>query len=393
MPKDTIETQDVFNVPDQICDTVWEMVKSPKFRQFLKYYNNLRKSQIKQTKARASGRAVKDSPELEDLLLDQEWQEVTSGDLFNNYDKAMDAYSVWKDLELRGKVEPISQVQTLVREMVDSARERSVDRILPEQEMKERFQKLGIDIQKVSAEWEHFYTSNKNFRRMLVQAGQMADKEKYSLPIPEISEGAMQAFEKAFAENRIDSVMIDDARLNNEDMYQAHFGKAIEAEVGEALPIAPQKVGNPKSAASIKKARPKHLTQLPTVRVVGYKFSPQGRERNATNGSYKFTDDLQKSPGSGVMEFTTLMNLIAKYSQEGGRKLSEFTSWDYYDGNSCVGGAQVSTILNNVNPDGTVLLATITNSSEEVDVSIQNVKPDQLVGNSFARPTIQSDLA
>jgi hypothetical protein len=386
MSKSIQETGDVFNIPEKACENIGELIKSPKFKQFLKYYNNLRKSQIQQRKMEMdTARKTKKRPlGLDDISLDQPWQDVTESDLLQNYHMALDAYNVWKELELCGKVEPIAKVQTLVRQMLDGAREREVERILPQEEVIERFQKLGIDIQQTHTEWNQFYASNTDLKKLLAQTGQISSKAKYTLPMPQITEGAMQAFEKAFTEKRIDTVMIDDARLGNRDIYTAHFQETAGEYIDQALPIVPQKVRNPKSADSIKKARPNNKRPLPSVRFVGFKFSPKDLVNTTKN---RFTDNVSKDPGVGIREFTTLVNLLARYSAQDITTLNEFTRIESRES----GGAAAGATLNNVNPDGTVL--TVFYDATSKSLTFNEVRPDELEGFSFPRQTIQSDLA
>jgi hypothetical protein len=194
----------------------------------------------------------------------------------------------------------------------------------------------------------------------------------------------MQAFEKAFTEKRIDTVMIDDARLGNRDIYTAHFQETAGEYIDQALPIVPQKVRNPKSADSIKKARPNNKRPLPSVRFVGFKFSPKDLVNTTKN---RFTDNVSKDPGVGIMEFTTLVNLLARYSAQDITTLNEFTRIESRES----GGAAAGATLNNVNPDGTVL--TVFYDATSKSLTFNEVRPDELEGFSFPRQTIQSDLA
>ena len=78
-------------------------------------------------------------------------------------------------------------------------------KILSEEEITARFNKLGIDIQKTLSTWHDFYW-RKNY-------GEYEFGTSYTLPMPTLTAEAMEALEEAWFQGDIDTIMIDDARL------------------------------------------------------------------------------------------------------------------------------------------------------------------------------------
>ncbi len=83
------------------------------------------------------------------------------------------------------------------------------NRMLSAAEILQRFKKLGVDFYKMMKEWESFYATHRFGQRVK----KLSRDENYQLPVPSITNKAMEAFEQAHREGHINTFMIDDARV------------------------------------------------------------------------------------------------------------------------------------------------------------------------------------
>ncbi|MCA9373540.1 hypothetical protein KC725_00085 [Candidatus Peregrinibacteria bacterium] len=96
---------------------------------------------------------------------------------------------------------------TIAEEEVDQSDEYYDYELLTEEEITDRFSDLGINIQKILSEWHDFYWRKHYAEREI--------GSNYSLPLPDMTEEAMNAFERAWIRGDIDTIMIDDSRIKD----------------------------------------------------------------------------------------------------------------------------------------------------------------------------------
>lgn len=98
------------------------------------------------------------------------------------------------------------------------------NRILSPREMVERFKKLRIDLLQLIKSWQIFYYNQPRFAKAVTKA---TFSKAYSLVMPAVSEQAMQAFEKAYRSGKINTFMIDDARVPDGTNLRAFKRKTL----------------------------------------------------------------------------------------------------------------------------------------------------------------------
>lgn len=187
-----------FNIEQQdFCQTRFELLESPKFRQFLRLYN------------RQMGKK------------DPTHQPVRLADV-TSYNTAKKLYDYWEQIQVSGQVKAITGVQDYIRRLMEEMRYTDSCRTLGQKETEIRLGNIGINLPLIHRKAEAFY-KDLGFEEALQKVGILAKGEPYTLPLPELDEAAMQIIERSFALGYADSLFIDDSRLTDREMVAWYF--------------------------------------------------------------------------------------------------------------------------------------------------------------------------
>lgn len=157
-------------------------------------------------------------------------------------------------------------------------------RQLSQRELTSRLRKLGIDLQQLIMDWENYYQSRSFGNVVKRNMGQ----QEYFLPMPAVTHQAMEAFEKAFRDGRINRCMIDDARVGDGATIRAFERKTLKRF---------KQINNYGSVSEAETFLDRTTVTPPIVRLVGYStqhtvFNPKAIAEQSAGGPYESTMGL-----------------------------------------------------------------------------------------------------
>ncbi len=293
---------------------------------------------------------------------------------FHDFERVREYFERFK---VQGKPRDIQTLMHLIDETGARVKKLDTTYKLPEAEVRERFAKLGIDIEKKRKEWSDFYRKQ-NYKSALVKSGVTGKNEPYTLPMPEICEAEMQAFEEALKTNPGMEIMIDDARLIPSETFN-HFqhrpntktDAITSVRLVQALPVTPRMAmeyvqEKNKDGVAMEDIDPTSALQElhkrlledynndlhRGVRLVAY----QPKARFAYWGFGQGEDGMAKESeraGKSVefMEIGTCMRLCKYLEAKGESSLYQFQN---YENGREQGYVPLSTTTANISPDGQV---------------------------------------
>ncbi len=210
-------------------------------------------------------------------------------------------------------------------------------RQLSQRELNSRLRKLGIDLPQLMMDWENFYHSRNFGNAVKRNMGQ----SEYFLPTPAVTHQAMETFEKAFKEGRIDRFMIDDARIGD--------GATIRAFERKTLKRFKQKniYGSVQEAEAF---LDRTTVTPPIVRLVGY--STKNNIFDPKQPGKAFADLSQGGPYESTMGLGTYLRLYHYLAAEEPHLLHSIKSYSV-KGNNLLRPRTV--LLNNKTDENRVL--------------------------------------
>jgi|GEM_PF-4759031 len=323
------EDAHTLELPDKVtCQTPEQLLASKDFKRFLATYN-------------------KQNPD----------KKIASvQDLAQNFNMATELYNFWLQTEAKGQVKVIADIHGLVQKCLEQVKRVDKERQLENHEIQDRFGELKVLILSIVEDWRKFYEKSGYSKEAKSIDGQ--DNNFY---LPNITEGEMQAFEKAFASGKIDRVMLDDDRVPFAGTYNKFSPSKTMADTFTHESMIMVRAIDPKGlpTTDTKTLYKQAQRQVANrgIRLVGYKSElPPNHQHTQV-----FKDEIAEDETMDMMDIGTVMRLLAYLQKEHqrDRKLkksanlkTDYQAFTEYD--ESVGGYQVDTLANGVFPNGEV---------------------------------------
>ncbi len=157
-------------------------------------------------------------------LYNREWgTRIEVPDIINDYELAMDVYRFAEKCRVPGRTTfgIIANIHSLAQEVLAEIKERDSERVLSEFELSERFEDLGIDLDRIRM-LVQAANNLAGYGKALQKSGVLKPDQDYLLPFPEITEEQMKTLEIAIKNMQVDEMYIDDARLTEEETFALH---------------------------------------------------------------------------------------------------------------------------------------------------------------------------
>lgn len=308
--------------------------------------------------------------------------DVTPARILEDAEVAREIFDIFlHEAEIQGGTGDVEQLIQSARRVLGIIESQDVERILEEQELKDRFEALGINLDLVRKSGEKIM-KKRGVLSLLRKAGILGAKEKYSLPFPEISEGDMQDLEAAFELGILDTVIIDDARLNLEEtieVFAPQAGLSPKNIAKLARPLDEDILKAATSREELEEARREAKASERKVQLVAFRRPQEQKEAYTRPDKKAFLSDLPRN-GLTPLELGTYLRLNEYLQQADEEAWGAFRWKEYYEAGVSVAGIPRSSLVNNVLPDGRVVMVSHPNvsfGSTKEQMMIEAVNPEK----------------
>lgn len=375
-------------VPEVTCDTPSKLAASETVRNFLTMMN---------------GESDGDGP-------------VTAQSLVRSFRDFERTRAYFERYKVLGSPRDIQRLMALVDELGDQVKRVDTGYKLPREEVTERFAGLGVDIEKKRTEWERFYRKA-GYKKGLVVNGVMEEDEAYELPMPEICEAEMRAFEEVLKMNRGMEVMVDDARLTPSEtfnFFQRRKNKkndpVTSVRLVQALPVTPQMVQKyaetkDDQGISVDELDPvSSMRDLHSALLADYEndlhrgvrlvaFDPEAKFAYWGIGNSKkgIVNEAERVKGSiQFMEIGTYMR-VCKFLETCGGDMTLYKFQNYEDHRE-QGYIPLTTMTANIAPDGKVFAVNYVPNSKRFDIRKVDPSGKDLHFGDIVREVVQTKI-
>ncbi len=332
------------------CSSPGDLFVSKKFETFLALYNRKNKTDI----------SVKD--------------------IINDYSLALEVWDFARNSNVAGgsPMRVAADICSLVEEILAEVKLRDTGRVLPENELLDRFEELGVDIEKIRKQTESF-NSAAGVGEALKVEGVLGENEEYSLPMPAITEAEMKILEEAFANYKVNQIHIDDARLTDTETYIWMSGAANKKNaqktcehIDESLPLSKIQFENLERVAGddwnenklkeyFAEAGKERGEPERKVRLLAYNYNPSARslEPMAQQSGQSLTCAFPKlADGKEPVSLGTYLRLSRYAAETDPGFWGKFNMCYVRDGHTAAETYPGETLLNNVDSMGNAILVT-----------------------------------
>lgn len=327
------------------CETPQDLLEADATLRFLKAYNSMMRRRV------------------------DGFEDVTVERLNNDYNRAKKVADDALNMKLpMGITLGIAgHVANLMDQHLDDVKGRDLERVLSEDEVRERLGEM-LDFNKLMRMCESYYL-NIEYDEALRNAGVLGENEKYSLPIPKITEREMRHLETT---SEVNELFIDDARLTDAQTLSDfnYHGRPLPKKLKqfeEALPLDREslKVVGERSKdldddSEIQKlfaeVRQSSKPESPKVRFLSY-YKPKSDRHSFMHmrSSNRLADVTETDLNNGlepigIGTYLRLQLFLAINDKEAAKDFNTLVS----SGHSDIDRGRASILLNNVLPSGLV---------------------------------------
>lgn len=284
---------------------------------------------------------------------DSSWEDVPIAALNENAKMAQGVEALWNEEALVfGKNRDIQAINALIHKSVRIIESNDVERTLNENEILDRFEAMGVNIENIRKKCEDFY-QKEGFADLLKKAGTLAKKEEYQISLPTLTEAEMQQIEKAYAQGKIDTFFFYDGRVETMEVIEACDIKV--GEEGREILEASHPQGGEKWGKS-------------PIQFLAVKAHRDPRKK-APSKSFKESFKNGMEP----INASQLMTLFTFLEQEDSLAHVQMFFQEGFEGDMSVGAAPLEVIVNEVLPTGDVVTISLVNYG---NIHIKAINPD-----------------
>ncbi len=304
--------------------------------------------------------------------------DISVKDIVCDYSLALEVWNFARNSNVAGgsPMRVATDISSLVGEILAEVKIRDTGRVLPENELLDRFEELGVDVEKIRKTTESFNAAA-GYGEALKVAGVLGKKEEYSLPMPALTEAEMKILEEAFNSHQAGQIHIDDARLTDTETYVLMSGTANKKNaqktcehIENSLPLCNRQFENLERVAGddweedkLKEyfaAAGKECDQPERkVRLLAYYYNPTARslEPMAQQSGQSLTCAFPKlADGRVPISLGTYIRLSRYAAENDPGFWGKFNICYIRDGHSAAETYPGETLLNNVDPMGNAIL-------------------------------------